>query len=103
MTEPALRLYVRVSTNQQELDGQLRQLNEAASRFNMPVVVYPEKVSGTGKVPRQQYDKLFRDVVPGDTILVWSLDRFSRERRYTDAVHRIVTMEDKGVRVMSLQ
>ena len=59
------RVYVRVSTDQQELSSQLAALQEAAKALNLPAVVYPEKVSGSAEV-RDQYNKLLREAMRGD-------------------------------------
>src|SRR5713226_5401041 len=98
------RLYVRVSTDQQELEGQLRELKEAAQHLGpgAHVEVYQEKVSGTGKAVREQYNHLIRDAASGDIVLVWSLDRFSRAERFTDAINAVLDLEKRGVTFMSL-
>src|SRR3989442_10709393 len=98
----ACRVYVRVSTDQQELSSQLAALQEAAKALNLPVVVYPEKVSGSAEV-REQYDKLLREAMPGDHVLVWSLDRFSRAEHFTDATNEVLGLEKRGIIFHSLE
>ena len=101
-------LYLRVSTEDQDLKGQERDLRAfvASQGWNV-VAVYTEKVSGTGKVEREEYDRLLRDAARPDrgwdTILVWSLDRFSREERFDRAVGAVLDMEKCGVRFASLK
>lgn len=101
-------LYVRVSTEEQDLAGQERELRAEAERRGWTVVaVYPEKVSATGKVGREEYDRLLRVAHspqrPWAHLLVWSLDRFSREETFTRATQTILDLEKAGVRFHSLK
>jgi DNA invertase Pin-like site-specific DNA recombinase len=101
-------LYIRVSTQDQDFDGQERALREEAARRGWEIVrVYSEKVSGTGKVERREYDRLLRDArAPGRSwsiLFVWSLDRFSREERFTRAVETIWDLEGLGIAFASLR
>lgn len=64
--------YARVSTDEQLLDVQLTAL-KAADCIN----IYQEKVSGAGK-KRPQLDLAIKDLQPGDTLVVWRLDRLAR-------------------------
>ena len=89
-------IYVRVSTEDQDLAGQERELRAEAERRGWDVAeVYREKVSGTGRVDRSEYDRLLRDAAsPGrqwSHLLVWALDRFSREAAFTRATQVSVT------------
>lgn len=73
-------LYLRVSSEEQDLAGQERDLRSQAERRGWAVVsTYSEKVSGTGKVERVEYERLLSDArkTPRefDRVLVWSLDR----------------------------
>lgn len=55
-------LYVRVSTQDQDLTGQERDLRTEAARRGWTVFeVYSEKVSGTGRSERKEYDRLVKD------------------------------------------
>ncbi|HLN50768.1 MAG TPA: recombinase family protein [Thermoplasmata archaeon] len=99
-------LYLRVSTAEQDLGGQERDLRGEARRRGWTVVrTYSEKVSGTGKVERREYDRLLRDARspdrPFDRILVWALDRFSREETFTKATQAILDLEKLGVKFHS--
>lgn len=104
----AVALYLRVSTEDQDLAGQERELRPEAERRGWSVVaVYSEKVSGTGKVERVQYDRLLADSAqpgrPWDHLLVWALDRFSREATFTKATQAVLDLEKAGVRFHSLK
>ena len=101
-------LYVRVSTGEQDLEGQERELRAySTSRGWEVVTVYHEKVSATGKVERPAYDRLLRDAAgPERTwghVLVWSLDRWSRSTRFSEAVRSIEDIEAHGVKFHSFR
>jgi DNA invertase Pin-like site-specific DNA recombinase len=101
-------LYLRVSTEDQDLAGQERDLRTYAESQGWPVTAaYHEKVSGTGRVEREEYDRLLRDASRPDRgwyiLLVWSLDRFSREERFDRAVGSVLDMEKGGVRFASFK
>ncbi|MCI4369659.1 MAG: recombinase family protein [Thermoplasmata archaeon] len=101
-------LYLRVSTEDQDLAGQERELRAECARRGWEVVkVYSEKVSGTGKVERAEYDRLLKDARAPDRawthLLVWSLDRFSREATFTKATQAVLDLEAAGVRFHSLK
>jgi len=107
MTEGAA-LYVRVSTEDQDLAGQERELRgECVRRGWMVVAVFAEKVSGTGRTERKEYDRLLADARKPDRpwthLLVWSLDRFSREETFTKATQAVLDLERLGVRFHSLR
>ena len=61
-------LYLRVSTEDQDLAGQERDLRtECALRGWEVVAVYAEKVTGTGRVERKEHERLLADAArPGD-------------------------------------
>jgi DNA invertase Pin-like site-specific DNA recombinase len=101
-------LYLRVSTEDQDLAGQERDLRmECARRGWTVTTVYAEKVTGTGKVERKEYERLLADARNPDRhwerLIVWSLDRWSREERFSRAVTTIEELEDSGVRFHSLR
>lgn len=101
-------LYLRVSTEDQDLAGQERDLVGEAERRGWTVAAtYAEKVSGTGKVDRYEYERLLWDarqpVRLWTHLLVWSLDRFSREVTFTRATQTILDLEAAGVRFHSLK
>lgn len=104
----AAAVYARVSTEDQDLAGQERDLQEEAMRRGWSIVeTYREKVSGTGKVERAEYERLLRDAtVPGrpwSHLLVWALDRFSREATFTRATQTVLDLEKLGVAFHSIK
>lgn len=101
-------IYARVSSEEQDLAGQERDLQTEAERRGWPVVeTYREKVSGTGKVERAEYERLLRDAEAPDRrwshLLVWALDRFSREATFTRATQAVLDLERLGVAFHSLK
>ena len=92
----------------QDLAGQARELRAECARRGWEVVgVYSEKVSGTGKVERKEYERLLSDAArpdrPWSHLLVWSLDRFSREATFTKATQAVLDLEAMGVQFHSLK
>lgn len=100
-------LYLRVSTEDQDLAGQERDLRSYAAARGWPIgAVFAEKTSATGKVARAAWDELQKEaVLPGtrrfERVLVWALDRWSREPSFVKAVGSIENLELLGVRFHS--
>jgi DNA invertase Pin-like site-specific DNA recombinase len=109
VTDPVhAALYLRVSTEEQDLAGQERELRAECARQGWEVVaVYSEKVSGTGRVERKEHEHLMADAArpgrPWGHLLVWSLDRWSRDPSFVQAVGTIERLESLGVRFHSLR
>lgn len=97
-----LCIYARVSTDAQELEGQVRELKAEAERLTLPYVLYQEKVSGRAD-ERTEYDRMLKETLAGDIILVWALDRFSRAERFTKAVDTVLNLEQAGIAFRSLK
>jgi len=83
--------YARVSTRHQDLEGQLRQLEEEGCDK-----IYFEKITGT-KSDRPEFQKLLQAIQTGDTLVVTKLDRFARSTQ--DALNTIKYLFEKGVRI----
>src|SRR5699024_2900650 len=83
--------YARVSTRHQDLEGQLRCLEE--ERCDK---VFFEKITGT-KSDRPEFQKLLQEIQTGDTLVVTKLDRFARSTQ--DALNTIKYLFEKGVRI----
>jgi DNA invertase Pin-like site-specific DNA recombinase len=83
--------YARVSTQGQDLQGQLDQLKNAGCE-----VIYSEKFTGT-KVERKEFQKLLTTLKKGDTLIVTKLDRFARST--IDGITIIKQLFEIGVRV----
>lgn len=68
--------YARVSTSEQTLDAQLRQLKEAGCEL-----IFEEKISGARR-DRPELEKLLSQVRPDDTLVVYKLDRLARSTHH---------------------
>ena len=87
--------YARVSTEDQELRLQTDALH-AAGCFN----IWEEKRSAT-RGPRPELDKAIMDLRPGDTLVVWRLDRLARNAR--ELYDRLDQINAAGAQFKSLQ
>lgn len=103
---PRAAIYARVSRASQDLDAQLAELTTWGGG-GPDAILYVEKVSGTGREPRAEYDRLLRDARrpdrPWDVLYVWSVDRLSREARYERTIDIIHDLEARGVRIRFLR
>lgn len=73
-------IYVRVSTNKQEVENQLKQLKPYCKKCDYEIYnVYVDVISGK-ETSRPDYDRMFRDARDRrfNLVLFWALDRFSR-------------------------
>ena len=82
---PRLIGYARVSTQEQDLNLQLDALEKAGCTKDK---IFIDKISGA-KAERPGLEKCLAEIQPGDTILVWRLDRLGRSM-----VHLISLIED---------
>lgn len=96
-TQPpgALIGYARVSTVEQSLDLQTEALRNVGC-----LNIYEEKKSGASN-KRPQLDLAIMDLRPGDTLVVWRLDRLARSGR--ELYTRLAAIEAAGAGFKSLQ
>lgn len=93
---PKLVGYARVSTEIQELQLQLDALEKAGCEKS---AIFVDKISGA-KTERPGLDKCLVALEPGDTLLVWRLDRLGRSMRHLVAL--IENLRVKGVSFKSI-
>lgn len=77
--------YARVSTNEQDLGLQLDALRKAGCQEKF---IFTDKVSGS-KTERYGLENCLKILEPGDTLLVWRLDRLGRSMS-----HLVMLIED---------
>jgi DNA invertase Pin-like site-specific DNA recombinase len=75
--QPNARLYLRVSTNEQDLSRQEKLREEAEAKGYKVVATYSEKASGT-KEDRPELQRMLSDLNVGDIIIAEHLDRITR-------------------------
>lgn len=98
--------YKRVSTNngEQDPENQSEPLQKMAETFGFePVGDYTDMASG-GNSNRPRFQQMLKDARERkfDIILVWSLDRFSREG-IINTLHYLEELKKNGVALKSLQ
>ena len=93
-SQPTKIGYARVSTQDQNLDLQLRALKNAGCRK-----IFQEKISGSSAV-RPEFQRMFDQLREGDVVVVWKLDRLARSTR--DLLETMETIRDLGARFQSL-
>ena len=84
--------YARVSSKEQSLKRQLKELEEQGIE---KINIYKEFVSGKNFKDRVEYHKLLSQCRVGDTIIFTSLDRFSRS--VTEATKEFENLEKRGI------
>ena len=89
--------YARVSTGDQDLKLQLDALKTAGCR---DVDIYTDKVSGS-RASRPGLDACVATLEPGDTLVVWRLDRLGRSMPHL--VGLVEELLGKGIGFRSLQ
>ncbi len=98
-------IYARYSSdNQREesIEGQIRECTEYAERNNITLLgSYIDRALSARTADRPEFQRMIRDSEKGlfDTVLVWKLDRFSRDRY--DSAHYKHILKKNGVKVIS--
>jgi len=91
------RVYLRVSTDQQDLNRQER-ITEAALASGYYVAgVYREKVSGA-RADRPELLRLIADLQPGEVVVAEKIDRLSR-LPLQEAERLVASIREKGARL----
>ena len=88
--------YARVSTEDQVLSLQVDALKRAGV---LPENLFCEKLSATKK-DREALDDAIRDLRPGDTLVVWKLDRLARSQY--EFLTRLRQIDDAEARLKSI-
>lgn len=94
--EPLKVGYMRVSTEKQDHTLQFDALVAAGVS---PENIYKDTVSGS-KITREGRDACMKFLLPGDTLMVWKLDRFSRSLK--DILTHLDDFYKKGIGFISV-
>ena len=79
-------IYARYSSDSQReesIEGQIRECSEYAERNKITILTsYIDRALSARTADRPEFQRMIRDSEKGlfDTVLVWKLDRFSRDR-----------------------
>jgi putative DNA-invertase from lambdoid prophage Rac len=98
-------IWARVSTSEQEVSNQVAELYELAARRGWTVVeIYAATASAWRGDHRRELDRVISDARGGkfDVLLVWALDRLSREGPL-ETLQIVDRLARAGVQVVSLQ
>jgi DNA invertase Pin-like site-specific DNA recombinase len=97
MQEPPVTIfgYARVSSKDQDFNGQIEALNKAGC-----AKVFAEKVSGARADNRKELARALRALAPGDTLIVTRLDRLARSTR--DLLNTLDAVAKAGATFKSL-
>lgn len=100
-------IYARYSSDSQReesIDGQIRECTEYAERNGITILgSYVDRALSARTDDRPDFQRMIRDSEKRlfDVVLVWKLDRFSRDRY--DSAHYKHILKKNGVRVMSVK
>lgn len=98
-------IYARYSSdNQREesIEGQLRECKEYAEKNDITILgTYIDRALSAKTDNRPEFQKMIKDSAKGlfDVVIVWKLDRFSRDRY--DSAHYKRILKKNGVKVIS--
>jgi len=97
-------IYVRVSTETQELENQLHQLRVYCKKSGWEIFDEYRDITSGKEDSRPHYDKLFRDAHQKkfDIVLFWDLSRFSRSGTLF-TLQRLKEFENLGIKWHSYQ
>lgn len=87
--------YARVSTNDQNMDLQI----DALKKVNVDKI-FEEKITGAKK-ERPELSELLKVIRPGDTIIIYKLDRISRSTKHLIELTEL--FEEKEINFISIQ
>lgn len=98
-------IYARYSSDSQReesIEGQLRECREYAERNNMTIVgTYIDRALSAKTADRPEFQHMIKDSAKElfEIVLVWKLDRFSRDRY--DSAHYKHILKKNGIKVIS--
>ncbi len=100
-------IYARYSSDRQReesIEGQLRECTDYAMKNNLTLLgTYVDRALSARTADRPDFQRMIADSAKGlfDVVLVWKLDRFSRDRY--DSAHYKHVLKKNNVRVISIK
>lgn len=94
-----VRIYVRVSSDSQDIERQEYLVGLAKSKGFCIAEVYAEKSSGAS-FDRPELNRMLDDLQPGDTILVEDMDRIISRLPLVEAEKLAETIKKKGAKIL---
>jgi len=91
------RIYMRVSTDQQDLERQRQLIDQARAEGYYIAGTYTDKASGT-HTNRPGLQRMIDEIQPGDVVIAEKIDRITRAP-LADAEALVRAIEDKGARL----
>ena len=91
------RIYLRVSTDEQDLTRQADLENDARAAGFYIAGVYREKASGA-RTDRPELQRMIQDLQPGEIVIAEKMDRISR-LALSEAEQLVHSIRDKGARL----
>ena len=91
------RVYLRVSTDEQDLERQERIVTDARSAGYYVAAVYREKASGA-RADRPELIRMVSDLQPGEVVVAEKIDRISR-LPLAEAERLVAAIRAKGARL----
>ncbi|WP_287414055.1 recombinase family protein [Ruminobacter sp.] len=98
MSKGNVRIYIRVSTEEQTIERQEHLIDDAKSQGFYIAGIYREKASGAVE-DRPELQKLISELQPGDFVVAEKMDRISR-LPIQDAERLIDQIRAKGARLL---
>ena len=93
-----IRIYVRASTKEQDAESALSGLIQFSRNYGSEYVAYIENESGT-KLNRPILNQLLNESMPGDILMIESVDRLSRLQQADFEILK-QQIKDKGLRLI---
>ena len=88
--------YARVSTLEQKLDNQIKQLRDAGAE-----TIVQEKITGSTK-NRPEFQELLARLESGDTLIVTKLDRFARNTKEALELIQELFQQNVSIHVLNI-
>lgn len=95
-------IYARVSTNEQDMEKQIKELEDYCKRNNYDYELYADKGISGSKDNRPEFNRLQEDIRLGkiDVVICYKIDRLSRSIQHF--LHFFEELQNKGVNLISI-